>query len=258
MVMKKIKPYQQDMAILQALVKREIKARYKKTLMGFLWMFLTPLFQMMVIGLVFSYFIKIPNYFIFLFPGLLAWQFFANSLGKATSCFVFERNLLRKARFSRWILPSAIVLADFFHMLISWGIFIGVVKLFKLVAYEMSLIKIGLGLIWLLGLTLGISWLTASLQVKYRDVKFMLKALLQLWFYATPILYSLSLIPGRLKQLFYLNPLSSIFGLLHQSAIGEGVIEIKMLIINLVVGVVIVAIGVWAYRKTNKNFIDWL
>src|SRR5262245_48806610 len=95
---------------LWAMTEKEIKARYKKAVFGFLWVVLNPLFQMVVMGLVLSYFITIPNYFLFLFTGLLPWNFFSLSLAKATPAFVNERNLLLKAKFPREAIPFSIIL----------------------------------------------------------------------------------------------------------------------------------------------------
>src|SRR3989337_4058776 len=90
------------------MTEKEIKARYKRAIFGFLWVILNPVLQMIIIGVIFSYFIKIPNYFLFLFTGLLPWQFFSLSLTKATPSIVYERSLLQKARFPIEAIPISI------------------------------------------------------------------------------------------------------------------------------------------------------
>src|SRR3989344_7145799 len=95
---------------LLAMTEKEIKARYKRAVFGFLWVILNPLLQMIIIGAIFSFFIKIPNYFLFLFSGLLPWQFFSLSLSKATQSIVNERELLQKAKFPIEAIPISIVL----------------------------------------------------------------------------------------------------------------------------------------------------
>ena len=179
---------------LWAMTEKEIKARYKKAVFGFLWVILNPLLQMLIIGFIFSFFIKIPNYFVFLFTGLLPWGFVSLSLSKTTPSFVYERTLLQKAKFHKSTIPISIILSNFFHLLVSLGFLI----LFLVVAGKLPFPHILLiipTLIWLLAFTIGFSLLSSSLQVKFRDINFFVQSPLMLLFYATPILYNLTLIP---------------------------------------------------------------
>jgi len=108
--------------LLLALTQKEIKARYKHAVLGFLWVFLNPLIQMLVIGFVFSLIFRfgIENYYLFLFAGLLPWNFFSLALTKATSRIVWDRNLVQKAKFPRSTIPLSVVLSHFVHFLASW------------------------------------------------------------------------------------------------------------------------------------------
>lgn len=105
------------------MTEKEIKARYKNAFFGFLWILFNPLLQMIIMGIVFQNFIKIPtnsnNYFLFIFPGLLVWNFFSLSINKATSSLVWQRNLIQKAKFPRETIPISIILSNFFNFLIS-------------------------------------------------------------------------------------------------------------------------------------------
>src|SRR3989344_4134477 len=103
---------------------KETKVRYKRAVFGFLWVVLNPSLQMLIIGVVFSLFIKIPNYFLFLFTGLLPWQFFSLSLSKATPSIVNERSILQKAKFPIEAIPISIILANLFNMIVSLTLFI--------------------------------------------------------------------------------------------------------------------------------------
>ena len=104
---------------LWAMTEKEIKVRYKRAMFGFFWIILNPLLQMLIIGLIFSFFIKIPNYFLFLFSGLLLWQFFSLSVSKTTPSFIYERSLLQKAKFPKEAIPISIIISNFFNLLIS-------------------------------------------------------------------------------------------------------------------------------------------
>jgi len=240
-----------------AMTEKEIKARYKRAVFGFLWVVLNPLLQMIIIGLIFSVFIKIPNYFLFLFTGLLPWQFFSLSLSKATPSIVYERSLLQKGRFPIEAIPISIILANFFNMMISLVLFLIILIVFQGVTLPQVLFLIP-ALIWLLVFTLGFSLLTASLNVKYRDVNFLVQTLLILWFYATPIVYSLSIVPPKLLPFFSLNPLTSVFELLHISLLNQGSLNYQIAISNIVISAAVVLIGLFTFRKEFRTFVDWL
>src|SRR3989344_4219904 len=237
---------------LWGMTEKEIKARYKRAVFGFLWILLNPLMQMIIIGAIFSYFIKVPNYFLFLFVGLLAWQFFSLSLTKVTPSIVYERNLLVKAKFPIEAIPISIILSNFLHMIISYILFLPV----KLTMA--SLLLTITALIWLLLLTIGLGLLTASLNVRYRDVNFFIQTTIILWFYATPILYDSTIVSEKLFPFFALNPLTSIFEILHYSLLNQGRIDIKILAANLSLSLIIIMLGVLIFRKMHKFFVDWL
>jgi len=243
--------------LLLVMTDKEIKARYKRAVFGFLWVVLNPLFQMLIIGLVFSYFIKIPNYFLFLFTGLLPWEFFSLSLNKATSSIVYERSLLKKAKFPREIIPISIILANFFHLLISLILLL----IWLILAGRLAVIRFDwllIAILWLLIFTIGLSLLTSSLQVKFRDISFLMKALLNLWFYATPVMYSLKLVPIGLRQWFKYNPLATVIELIHGALLGQSLMTANLVLPNLGLSILIVILGVWIFKKKDKFFNDWL
>ncbi len=242
---------------LWAMTEKEIKARYKRAVFGFLWVVFNPVLQMIIIGLVFSFFIKIPNYFLFLFTGLLPWTFFSLSLSKATPSIVYERTLLQKAKFPREAIPISIILSNFLHTMVSMLLLLSFLVVTGKLVFPQIFLLIP-ALIWLLVFTIGISLLTATLQVRFRDINFFIQTILILWFYATPILYDLTLIPVRLHAVFALNPLTSIFELFHFSVLNQGVIDYQIISVNLVLTVIVVLVGIVTYRKQHKYFVDWL
>jgi lipopolysaccharide transport system permease protein len=255
--MKKLYQHQYYLDFIFALTQKEIKARYKRALFGFLWIFLNPLLQMLIIGTIFSFFIDIPNYYLFLFAGLLPWQFFSLSLSKATSSIVYERSLLLKAKFPKEAIIISIILANFIHLIVSILLLIPV----YIYHYSPSLPQLMLllpTLLWLLSLTIGLSLITASLNVRYRDINFFTQSAILLWFYATPILYSLSSIPQHMRFIFQLNPLTSIFELSRYSFGHQGLIDVSMIGINLATTIVIIVVGVIVFKRESPLFVDWL
>ncbi len=246
---------------LWVMTSKEIKARYKNAFLGFLWIFLNPLFQMLVIGFIFQKIIKTPirHYFSFLFAGLLAWNFFAYSFTKATPAFVWERTLIKKARFPREAIPLSIVFANFFHFLASFLLFF-----IFLLAWPgghiswLGTATIIMAILWIVLFTIGATLLSSALNVKYRDVNFFIQALLILWFYATPVIYSLNILPPVYLPLFQFNPLAYPFALLHHSLVATPLPPASILWTNLGLSFLIIVLGILVFRRESKFFADWL
>lgn len=241
------------------MTKREITTRYKNTLFGFLWVVINPLVQMFVIGFIFSFFIKVPisNYYLYLLIGLLVWNFFSLSLSKATPSIINERNLIKKAKFPREVIPISIILSNFVHLLIAFAILlVPVIFTGILSIYNLPRLLAGVGL--LLVFTSGLSLLTSAVNVRYRDINFFVQALLIVWFYATPIVYSINVVPYKLMWLWRINPMTSIVQLFQNSLISAPPPGMGMLLANSLVCLVITSLGVGIFKKESKNFDDWI
>ena len=167
---------------------------------------------MLIIGLIFSLFIKmdIEYYFLFLLSGILPWEFFIRSITKATTAFVDQRHILQKAKFPLEIIVLSIVFSNFFDLIVALPILLLMVFIFLKINFIAVLIYF-IALLLLLIFTIGLSLLTASLNIQYRDVRFIVEAVMRLWFYATPVIYSLSLIHAKYVDFFALNPLTVVF-----------------------------------------------
>ena len=223
-------------------------ARYKNTLFGFLWVTINPLIQMLVIGFVFRFFVKEPitNYYIYLLVGLLVWNFFSLSLTKA-----------KKAKFPRNVIPLSIILSNLVHLLVAFALLLIPAAIFGSLSIN-GLPNLLLGFILLISFTVGVSLLTSSLNVRFRDVSFFVQAILVVWFYITPIVYSINVIPYSLMWIWRLNPMTSILQLFQNSLASAPGPGIGMLISNITVITIILFIGVKVFRKESQNFDDWL
>lgn len=239
---------------------KEIKSRYKRVFLGFLWSFLNPIFQMIVIGFVFQYFIpvKIDDYFYFLFAGLLPWNFLALTVTACTPIILNERSLIQKAKFPREALPLSIILSNFFNFMIS---------IFLLLIISMFIIKINLinfilllfTIIWLLFFVSGLSLLLSTLFVRFRDIKFIVQALIPLWFYATPVMYTRSLLPQQVDDLIKLNPMSGIIELFqHIFVYNVNQLNIASLLPGFGLSLTIATFGIYIFFKDSQYFDDWL
>lgn len=197
--------------LLMGMTQKEVRVRYKNTIFGFLWIVVNPVLQMIVIGFVFRLFIKEPidNYYFYLFSGLLVWNFFSLSLSKATPSIVYERALIKKAKFPHAVIPLSIILSNGINLIIALLLLCLPTALLGLLNFS-SLPWLLLALLLLLIFTCGISLLTSALNVRYRDVNFLIQALLIVWFYATPIVYSIFVVPYELIWLWRINPMTAI------------------------------------------------
>lgn len=263
-------PTKQYWDFLLAMTEKEIKARYKFAVLGFLWVVLNPLLQMLVIGFVFQFFIpvKVDNYFLFLFTGLLPWTFFAMTITKNTPMVVHERALISKAKFPREAIILSIVLSNLFHLLISLAllclaliadkIFFEHYTLFHLLQYALRLLGVLPLLVWLTALTSGLSLLFAALNVRFRDVNFVVQAVMPLWFYATPIVYTLRLLPSFLHPIFYLNPMVGVIEMFQYTILNLQVTSFSYVMLSLAMSVVICIIGWKVFVKESRFFDDWV
>jgi lipopolysaccharide transport system permease protein len=241
---------------LLAMIGKEFKVRYKQALFGFLWVFLNPLLQMAIIGAVFSLFINIPLYPIYLFTGLLLWQFISLSLTKATPSFVYERQLLQKSYFPRESIPLSIVGANFIHTLIGFFVAILFLNLLSLPPFHLGFIMIGL--LWLFIFTAAISVLCATLNVFFRDTNFFIQSLVILWFYATPIVYSLDMVPSKWLVIFYTNPIVAPFDLVRYGFTQTSSLGLEGYAINALITLAVIALSLIVFNHKSNQIVDWL
>lgn len=237
----------------------ELRARYKYTALGFMWVVLNPVIQMLVIGFVFKFFMKgsIENYFYYLFIGLLVWNFFSLSLNKTTPSIVWERNLIKKAKFPRSVIPLAIILSNFIHLVIAIAIF-SIPVMFLGTLTLVGFLYIVAAFILLIFLTTGLCLLSSALNVQYRDVNFLVQATLIIWFYITPIIYTLSMIPYNYYWLWRFNPMTSVLQLMQHGFLNQPLPGPAMLSINALIILVIFILGIVVFENKSKNFDDWL
>ena len=242
--------------------KRELKARYRGTFLGFLWMFLNPVFQMLIIGFIFQFFIPVHsegNYFLYLFAGLLPWNFFSYTLSKVTPSFVFERSLIQKSAFPREAIPLSIILSNFFHFLI--GLLIYMFVLLMNGEFSLHWFLVPIFLMWIFILTLSFSIIFSTLNVRFRDMNFFVQAVMPLWFYATPIIYPLSAIPKEFYFLFVLNPFYYPIELLRRVLLFGYLFgpENRMYVaLSLLIALVLFLFSLSLFKKESPNFDDWM
>lgn len=198
-------------SLIATLVLREMRARYRGSLLGFLWSFLNPLFLMGVYLLVFSVYLRVqmPNYAVFLFTGLLPWLWFSSSLGHATGVIVGGGGLVKRVLFPAEILPIVSVFSNLINLILSLPLLFFFLFLFSIPLRPVVLwlpLLVAVQLCFTVGLALALS----ALNVHLRDVEQILANLLVLWFFLSPILYPVSQVPARFRFLYFLNPMAGL------------------------------------------------
>ena len=198
--------------LIQILVARDLKARYRGSVLGFFWSFLNPLLLLLVYSFVFTTVIDrgdiagLEPYAVFLFCGLLPWIWFSASLNESANTLIVNGNLIKKVVFPVEILPVVAVLSNLCHFVLGLPILFGFLAYYGIPLRLTELIWFPAVVAAQLCLTLGLSMILAALTVHFRDVKDLLANGLTLWFFATPILYDMSALPGGARAAMQLNP----------------------------------------------------
>lgn len=196
--------------LLLSLVQRELKARYRGSVLGFFWTFLNPTLHMLVYTLLFSVFMKnqISNYAYFLFVGLLPWTWFSTSISAGASSISDRRDLMTKVRFPAQVLPATVVATNFCNFLFSLplmvvlGLFFGVLPSWHVVAFPVVVLV-------QMCFTFAVVYAVSAFNVTFRDLQHIVMNLMMLWFFLTPVLYKLSTIPEDYRRVLQVvNPMS--------------------------------------------------
>jgi lipopolysaccharide transport system permease protein len=242
------------------LIWRDVKVRYKQTLLGAGWALLKPLLAMVVFTVIFAGLANLETDGvpppIFYYAGLLPWVLFQDGATKAGASLVASSNLITKVYFPRMAIPLALVIAGLVDFGLSFLVLIGMG-----IYYQISLTAAAalLPLFVLLALlsTLGVGLWLAALNVIYRDVGYVIPFLMQAWFYATPVVYSASIIPPGLPRLLYgLNPMAGVVEGFRWAILGNGPAPTALLLSSLMVGLLLLTSGVLVFRRMERNFAD--
>ena len=245
------------------LVWRDIKVRYKQTALGVLWIVLQPVISMLVFTLLFGVLLRVPSgevpYPIFSYAALLPWTYFATSLTRASSSLVGSANLITKVYFPRLIIPIGGVLSPLVDFAVGFVVLLGLMAFYRIVPTpKVVLLPVFLLLAVLTALGSGL-WLGA-LNVRYRDIGYVVPFLIQMWMYATPVIYGSTLLPERLRFLLGLNPMTSVVEGFRWALLGEAApasqTSIWLFGLSIVVMMVMLISGLIFFRRTERTFAD--
>jgi len=261
-IVKEIRDVVKWRELLWQMVSREVKARYKQSILGYFWVILNPLAQMLVMSFAFSIILRIPTnaasnipYSIFLFVALLPWNLFASSLTSAASSLVNSSSLITKVYFPRTILVLSTVIAKIIDFL-----FASTILIVYMFAYH---IPISLNILWIFPIffiqqifTLGLSLFFAAANLIYRDIQYLLNMIILLWMYATPVFYPADLVPEKFRIIFQLNPMAVIINAYRQTILGGGAPNYISLAIALALSLIVLLFGLSYFKSREKIFAD--
>jgi lipopolysaccharide transport system permease protein len=249
----------QRRSLLYFLTLRDLKVRYKQTLLGAIWVALQPLLVMVVFSTVFGVLAKMPSeglpYPVYYFCALVPWQLVANAFGDAGVSLVSNQNLITRVYFPRLIVPLSAVLArlvDFVFCLIV----LLVILIYYRIPIENTIYTLPIFILLALAAGLGIGLWLAALNVRYRDVRQMTPFITQLWFFVSPIAYSASLIPERWRFFYGLNPMVGIIDGFRWALLRKGSGINESLLLSVTIIVVVLVGGLYYFRRTERDIAD--
>ncbi len=239
---------------------RDIKVRYKQTVIGAAWAIIRPTLTMVVFTFVFGKVAKLPSegtapYALMVFAGLLPWQFFSSSLSEASNSLLGNTNLITKVYFPRMIIPASAVITSFVDFSISFGLLVLMMIGYQFVP-SWHIVFLPLFLLLAFGASFGVSLFLTALNVKYRDFRYIIPFIVQFGLYISPVGFSSSIVPEQWKFLYACNPMVSVIDGFRWCILGEVHLEWNTLLISVGVTILFLIIGVHYFRRTEKSFAD--
>ncbi len=241
------------------LVWRDVMVRYKQSILGIGWAILQPLLTMVVFTLVFGNFAKIPSdglpYPIFSYTALLPWMLFAQAISRSGASLVSSAHLITKVYFPRLIIPLSATLAPIVDFAIAFVILLGMMAWYGIVP-TWGILALPLFLMLALATALAVGLWLSALNVRYRDVAYLIPFLVQLWMYASPVVYPLSIVPAQWRWLFGLNPMSGVIEGFRWALLGKTNPDFGMMTISAIIVLGLLLGGLAFFRRTENTFAD--
>ena len=238
---------------------RDITVRYKQTVIGVLWALLRPFLIMVIFTVVFGQLAGLPAegapYPLLVFAAMLPWQFFANALSESSNSLINNAQMITKVYFPRLAIPLAAVMVSFVDFLISFSILLGLLGWYQ-VWPTWRLVFLPLLVLLAFSAALGGGLWMASLNVKYRDFRYIIPFVVQVGFYLSPVGFSSSLVPEQWRLLYSLNPMVGVIDGFRWAILGGGHLYWPGLLLSIGLTLLLLASGFWYFRKTERTFAD--
>lgn len=245
--------------LISELVKRDLKVKYRRSVLGYIWSLLNPLLMMCVMTLVFSYMFRfeIPNYPIYLICGQTLWTFFSESTNMAMDSILSNGALLKKVYIPKYIFPVSRTFSSFVTMLFSLAAIL-IVMLITRTPFQWTILLFWIPLIFLFAFCCGVGMMLSALVVPFRDVRYLYSVATLAWMYATPIFYPLSSLPEKVQDLIKLNPMYHYINFFRNLVLYGNIPGRNTWFACTASALVFLLFGLLVFRKLQKNFILYL
>jgi len=244
--------------LLYFLTWRDIKIRYKQTILGFAWAILQPFMMMVVFSLFFGNLLNVPSegvpYPLFNYAAMLPWTLFAQGITRSSESLVANVNMVKKVYFPRLVMPLSGVLAPVVDFAIAFVILIGMMFYFGYPP-TMRILWLPAFVILALMTALGVGLWLSAINVQYRDVRYVVPFLVQLWLFASPVVYSSSLLPARFQAIYGLNPMAGVIEGFRWALLGTEPPG-SLIAVSVIIVIVILTSGAFYFRRSEKTFAD--
>ena len=238
---------------------RDVKVRYKQTVIGGVWAVLQPFFTMVVFTIFFGTLANIPSegvpYPIFSFAALVPWTYFSNSITNATTSIVSNRTMITKVYFPRVIIPIASVLTGLVDLVISFVVLCGMMVFYR-VSPTSSLLFLPLLVVLMVFTSLAVGLWFSALNVVYRDVSYLVPFLMQIWLFASPVVYPSSMVPEKWRAIYGLNPMAGVIEGFRLGLLGTGTGLGPLFIVSTLAVLVLLVGGLAFFRRMERKFVD--
>jgi lipopolysaccharide transport system permease protein len=245
--------------LLYFLIWRDVKVRYKQTVVGVAWIVAQPLLTTLIFTLIFGVLAGVPSdgvpYAVFAFAGLLPWMFFSGAVTRSGDSLVGSANLITKVYFPRVIIPCAAIGAGLLDFAISLAV-LGVLMAYYRVAPTAGLLMLPALLLLVMIFSLGMGMWLSALNVKYRDVRHLLPFLLQIWMYASPVIYPPTFVPERWRWLLKLNPMTGIIDGFRAAIFGGKSFDWFGLASSTIIALALLVYAAFTFRRMERSFAD--
>ncbi len=256
--MKLIKEIYAYREMIFSLVRRDLKGRYKGSVLGFLWTFINPLLQLLVYTFVFSIVMRngIEDYYLFLFVALVPWIFFNTSVTGGSSCIWAQQDMVKKIYFPREVLPIAFVTSQFVNMLLSFLVIFAVLLFSGKSLNPLALLCLPVIMLVEYLLALGMAMISSAVTVYFRDLEYILSIITMAWQFLSPVMYSVEQVPEEIKGVFSMNPMTPVI-IAYRDILYHGQVpELGTLVHAALVGVGLLVVGVLLFGKLKKHFAE--
>ncbi len=243
-----------------SLVRRDLRGRYKASVLGFLWTFINPLCQILVYTFVFQFVMRtgIDQFSVYLISGMIPWIFFSSAVSGGTTCIKNQSEMVKKIYFPREVLPVSFVTSAFVNMLFCFIMIFLVIAISGRGFSPVALLFLPLVMIVEYVMALGFTFIVSGLTIYFRDMEHIVGVIMMAWIYLTPIMYTIDMVPEALVSIFKLNPMTPVVQTYQKILYYKEIPNMETLGLAALFALIIFIIGFYAFRKMERNFAEEL